>query len=176
MDLDKPIIGIGHSLGLAKLLDLKLPFKALVSLAGFTHFCQSKAFQAGTPPRILARMQAKFSLNPEQVLADFYASCGYTGPLSVAAPMNLELLQHDLCRLMTLAVDLPEIPLLAIAAESDQVCPLPSQQAQFNQITIIQGNHHFPQNDPLSTALLIQQFLKKDLFTESNASPFAAVP
>lgn len=167
LDLHKPIIGIGHSLGLAKLLDLKLPFTALVSLAGFTHFCQSRAFQAGTPLRVLARMEEKFILNPQQVLADFYVSCGYKAFPFVAQPLNLQLLQQDLSQLRTLSIDLPKIPLLAIAGKSDRVCPLSQQQAQFDPITIIQGAHHFPQVNPVQTALLIQQFLKKNFLTEA---------
>ena len=167
IDLNKPIIGIGHSLGLAKLLSLKLPLHSLISLGGVTHFAQSKTFPAGTPKRILARMQAKFCLQPQQVLADFYTSCGYSAPpfdLINLESMKTELLQQDLNQLMTLSAPLPEIPILAIAADADQVCSLSQQQAQFNNLKIIQAQHYFPHNDPVQTAALIQQFLQPFLF------------
>lgn len=160
IDLSKPLVGIGHSLGFAKLLKLNLPVQGLISLAGFTCFCQNETFQAGTPKRVLERMQGKFRLVPELVLTDFYKLCGYHHSIPLKRELNLKLLQQDLDLLIPLAHPLPTLPFLALAGETDQVCPLPLQQALFNPLSIIQGNHSFPVLRSQETASHIQSFLQ----------------
>lgn len=157
---DWPLIGIGHSLGFAKLLELDFPFDRLISLGGFTHFCQSDDFKDGTPHRVLQRMQTKFQRSPQQVLVDFQVSCGYADPILPIDSMNKQLLQEDLYKLMTVALSLPSIPCLAIAGLADQICPLRQQQALFPSVKTMQGEHNFPQAFPLETAKIIQNFLK----------------
>jgi pimeloyl-[acyl-carrier protein] methyl ester esterase len=157
---DQPLIGIGHSLGFAKLLELDFPFSRLISLGGFTRFCQTDEFEEGMSQRVLQRMQTKFKKNPQQVLIDFQVSCGYSHPILPVESINEQLLQADLDKLMTVALLLPSIPCLAIAGLADQVCPLPQQQTLFSSVKIMSGEHNFPQVSPFETAKTIQNFLR----------------
>lgn len=157
---DHYLIGIGHSLGFAKLLELNLSFDRLISLGGFTRFCQTDDFKAGTPRRVLQRMQAKFQSHPQHVLTDFQISCGYTSPHLPGESINEQALHADLLKLMTVAFPLPSIPCLAIAGLTDQVCPLSQQQSLFSTVKTVSGGHNFPQAFPGTTARLIQNFLQ----------------
>ncbi len=157
---DQPLIGIGHSLGFAKLLELDFLFSRLISLGGFNHFCQTDKFKEGMPQRVLQRMQTKFQQKPQQVLADFQILCGYTHPILPVESINEKLLQADLDKLMTVALPLPSIPCLAIAGLADQVCPLSQQHALFPSVKTVPGEHNFPQVFSLETAKTIQNFLR----------------
>lgn len=158
--VDQPLIGIGHSLGFAKLLELNFPFVRFISLGGFTRFCQTNEFKEGMPHRVLQRMQTKFQQKPQQVLADFRVSCGYTHPILPVESINEHLLQTDLDKLMTVTLPLPSIPCLAIAGLADQICPLSQQHALFPFVKTVSGEHNFPQISPLETAKIIQKFLR----------------
>lgn len=157
---DQPLIGIGHSLGFAKLLELGLSFDGLISLGGFTRFCQADDFKAGMPHRILQRMQTGFQLNPHRVLADFYTSCGYDALPHSVELMNIGLLQEDLQKLMRVTQTLPSVPFLAIAGVTDRICSLNQQQTLFPAVKTVQGGHNFPYVDFLPAAKLIQNFLR----------------
>lgn len=70
-------IGLGHSLGFAKLLSMNVQWSALISLHGFTRFAIQKAGQNGTPMRIMERMIKQFKINPHLVLDDFWRRSGH---------------------------------------------------------------------------------------------------
>ncbi len=65
-------MGIGHSLGFAKLLELPCTWASLVGLHGFTRFTAQERGQTGTPRRLVERMLNRLSTNPETVLQDFW--------------------------------------------------------------------------------------------------------
>jgi predicted esterase len=75
--LRAPCIGIGHSQGLAHLLQgANTVWCRLLSLQGFVCFVRNAHNPHGVAPRLLQHMHAMLQQNPTQVLADFYNRCG----------------------------------------------------------------------------------------------------
>ncbi|HEY1059372.1 MAG TPA: hypothetical protein VGE55_11645 [Limnobacter sp.] len=73
-------VGIGHSMGFAKLLDHCLPeeksWAHLVSLNGFTYFASTHPDQPGTPLRVLQRMLRRAQQDLPTVVEDFQTRSG----------------------------------------------------------------------------------------------------
>jgi pimeloyl-[acyl-carrier protein] methyl ester esterase len=136
-------IGIGHSLGFAKLLQSPIPLQGIISLCGFYRFAATSSWPYGIPVRSLKRMITKFKQTPTTVLKDFYDRCG----LSWAPPTTYrnDLLLQDLQNLETLWYDkLPFSILGAIASSHDLITPLPLQQSLFQNLLVIPEGGHLP--------------------------------
>lgn len=74
---DRPVIAVGHSLGLLWLLQNRpCRWDRLVAINGFTRFAKADNFQDGVPSRLLDRMIAKLTQTPAAVTSDFLARCG----------------------------------------------------------------------------------------------------
>lgn len=73
---DRPLVGVGHSLGFAWLLAQERAWDGLVSINGFPRFTSAPDFPQGVHPRVLARMQAKLARDVEGVTTDFLRRCG----------------------------------------------------------------------------------------------------
>lgn len=159
LDRTRPIIGIGHSLGFAKLFDLPFSYESVVSLGGFTHFCQTDSLKVGTPGRVLQRMLNRFQIYPQRVLQDFYRSCGFESLFANPSNLNTKLLSEDLERLMSVNINLSNVNYLALAARNDQICSLAHQQAMFTALQIMDGDHNFPMIYPRETAFSLHQYL-----------------
>lgn len=67
------IVGIGHSLGLAKLLEAQIEISHWLSLNGFSRFTAHERGQSGTPRKLVERMLTRLEQSPELVLEDFWA-------------------------------------------------------------------------------------------------------
>lgn len=83
----------GHSAGLVRLLrQPQLSARAVVSISGFTRFCQGADFEAGWHPRIVQRMIRQLAEDPSRVLTDFWAKGHATDGKSTRppAPFSLE--------------------------------------------------------------------------------------
>jgi len=79
---DKDAIFITHSMGLAWVLkNVKPSYKGLVSINGFTKFCQAEDWPEGVPQRMLSRMIRQFDKNPETVWSDFMIKSGLDNPV-----------------------------------------------------------------------------------------------
>lgn len=86
-------LAAGHSAGLLRLLMLPwLTARAVVSISGFTRFCQGADFEAGWHPRIVQRMIRQLTEDPSRVLTDFWAKGHATEGKSARppAPFSLE--------------------------------------------------------------------------------------
>lgn len=76
----RPVIGIGHSLGAARLLTQGPALAGFVAINGFTRFSAAPDFPAGTHPRVLATMRRRLLADPAAVLADFHTRAGLPLP------------------------------------------------------------------------------------------------
>jgi pimeloyl-[acyl-carrier protein] methyl ester esterase len=75
----RPVLAVGHSFGLLRLLHQSKPaFRSVVSINGFTCFAQRNDFKAGIAPRLLQRMQSKIATDASGVVKNFRALCGVT--------------------------------------------------------------------------------------------------
>ncbi|HEX4857141.1 MAG TPA: hypothetical protein VFV28_10030 [Limnobacter sp.] len=94
-----PWLGLGHSQGFQKLIELSVRWHRLFSLHGFTRFTSGPDFQEGTPPRVMSRMVQKAEQNLPLVLQDFHERCGHVPHW---ARLDEQSLLHDLRSLQAL--------------------------------------------------------------------------
>lgn len=121
-------VGIGHSLGFLKLLQLNFPLVAIIGLQGFTSFLGNDPLLHKTRNLYLQRMIKQFTNNHKKALDDFYQACGmpHNEILSGKSKkfININKLLMDL---NWLAEDhsnlLPRFPCLILGSENDTIVP-----------------------------------------------------
>lgn len=162
---DGPVVAIGHSLGVLRLL--REPAAArigLVSINGFARFAAGPDFAAGVPPRMLDRMLSRLAAQPDAVLRDFRQRCGDAAAFGTP---QLDTLTRDLQALRdedqrTALAALP-VPLLALAGAQDPIVPAAMTQATFSDAAGIRwrdtGGHLLPATDADWCAQHIRGFL-----------------
>lgn len=129
----RPVIAIGHSLGVLRLLqDLPAGCVGLVSINGFPRFGAAPDFDAGVPRRMLDRMMKRLSADPVAVVRDFRERCG---DASAFGEPRLEPLARDLQALRDEdqrdALAALPVPLLILAGRDDPIVPAAMTQAAF---------------------------------------------
>lgn len=166
---DRPLVAVGHSLGFTWALRQPVAWTAMVSVGGFARFTTAADFPHGTPPRLLERMRTRFAEEPETVHRDFVERA--LGP-RVFRPADLDaglktrgpemgdglrwLAEWDERE----ALALLDVPLLALAAEDDQIVPPAMTRAVFpDAIFCPDGGHLLPLTRPDWCAARIREFL-----------------
>jgi len=97
---DAPFVGVTHSAGLLWLLGQDLGrCRGIVAINGFACFCSRPGFDAGVPPRLLARMKQSLRMDAGATLAAFRQRIGDTAP--AAGPPHAERLAAGLEQLET---------------------------------------------------------------------------
>lgn len=112
-------IAVGHSYGFARLMRLPTPWKAAVSVNGFTRFCRRPGRASGTPARLVDAMLKRVAEAPSETVADFRRRCG--APEAHPAHLERERLAEHLALLRDLDIPLPACPVLALAAADDAI-------------------------------------------------------
>lgn len=172
-DLDPSVqwVGIGHSLGFAKLVMTTVPWHKLISLGGFTRFSSEKV-GVGVPSTILKTMQQNLREDPSQALLEFYGASGLSDQ-GIPEAIDNDLLYEDLGLLNE--IDCHErlkkmgIPTLAIASETDPIIPWPLSQASFEDIpnaqliTIDHSGHGIGYHHVKECKKYIEAFIYEDL-------------
>jgi len=116
-------IGIGHSLGLMKLMSLNIPFKCLIGLHGFVNFLGFSEQLHRRRQRELMRLTAQFHVSPESTLNQFYQRTGVDFNLPTARILNQKRLLDDLA-LLAHPVPVPMgVPLLVLGSNDDKITP-----------------------------------------------------
>lgn len=128
-----PVIAIGHSLGVLRLLrDLPSHCVGLVSINGFPRFGAAPDFDAGVPRRMLDRMMKRLSADPVAVVQDFRERCGdasaFGSPRLEPLARDLEALRDEDQRNALAALP---VPLLILAGQDDPIVPAAMTQAAF---------------------------------------------
>lgn len=128
-----PVIAIGHSMGVLRLLrDLPSHCVGLVSINGFPRFGAAPDFDAGVPRRMLDRMLKRLSTDPTAVLQDFRERCGdasaFGEPRLQPLARDLEALRDEDQRHALAALP---VPLLILAGLDDPIVPAAMTQAAF---------------------------------------------
>ncbi len=153
-------IALGHSWGFAWLMQQGQPWRAAISINGFTRFCRRPGHPEGTPARLVDAMLARLATDAPAVAADFHDRCG----MPAQAPRHLDqsaLLLH-LTRLRDLDLALPDCPTLALATDADAIVPLALARACFAQdgctLREFPGDHMQLLREPSAAADAIAQF------------------
>ena len=119
---DTDFIGVGHSIGLIKLLSLNLSFKYLVGLHGFVNFLGEDAALHRRRQRELSVLTKHCMDSPALTLQAFYQRAGvdFTAPLG---HLNQQRLLDDLALLATPIAIPKDIPLLILGSNDDKITP-----------------------------------------------------
>lgn len=167
-DIGSPVIAIGHSLGVLRLLRQLPPgCRGLVSINGFPRFAAGPGYE-GVAPRLLDRMSKRLSTDPVPVLRDFRQRCGDASDFDAPrlAPLARDLLAlREEDRRDALAA-LP-VPLLVLAGMEDPIVPAPMTQAGFAGLANAEihgregGGHLLPVSDAPWCAARIRAFIAR---------------
>ena len=165
-------LGVGHTLGFARLLALDLPWRGLVGIGGFLRFCQKPGKSGGTPTDLLDAMLARLDTTPLDVLARFHKRCGHRIDRLPALPADgLERLRTDLAHLRDLDLSRPTrpVPTLLVHALDDRIVPPDlareahvrlSEAAPGSRLELLaSGGHALPMTRPQDCQRLIRDFL-----------------
>lgn len=167
--IEGPVIAIGHSMGVLRLLrGLPPDCRGLVSISGFPRFGAAPDFDAGVPRRMLDRMVKRLSADPAAVLQDFRQRCG---DASAFGEPQLETLAQDLEALRDEdqrgALAALPVPLLILAGQDDPIVPAAMTQAAFGgragdeRHEREQGGHLLPVTDASWCARHIAGFIAR---------------
>lgn len=170
-------VGVGHSLGFARLAELPISWRGLIGLGAFLHFCPTPAHSSGTPPEVLDAMLARLDqasasgepLGALDVLARFHRRCGlkdFTTPPPDAG--GLARLRADLLALrdLDLAPERIACPTLLLHAADDRIAPLALGREAAERIpgarlaVLDSGGHALPVTQPASCLVPVQEFLR----------------
>lgn len=167
--ITRPVIAIGHSLGVMRLLrSLPSNCVGVVSINGFPRFSAAPDFEAGVPRRMLDRMMKRLSTDPAAVVQDFRERCAEASALGEPRlePLarDLELLRDDDQRSALAALP---VPLLILAGEDDPIVPAAMTQAAFGcrvgdeRHDLEHGGHLLPVSDAPWCARHIAGFIAR---------------
>lgn len=161
-------VGIGHSLGFARLLAMDVPWRGLIGLGAFLHFCTAQGQHNGTPPQTLDAMLARLESDPQDVLTRFLRRCGLAGqrPAQLDA-QGCERLRQDLILLreLNLAPQANLPPVLLLHAADDRIAPLALAKEALPLLpgarlrVFITGGHGLPQTRSADCLALTREFL-----------------
>ncbi len=162
---DGPVVAIGHSLGVLRLLREAAPARiGLVSINGFARFAAAPDFAAGVPTRMLDRMLNRLATQPDAVLRDFRQRCGdaaaFGAPRLAPLTRDLQALRDEDQRVALASL---AVPLLTLAGGQDPIVPAPLTQATFGDAAGLRwrdtGGHLLPATDTDWCARQIRDFL-----------------
>jgi pimeloyl-[acyl-carrier protein] methyl ester esterase len=123
--LKEPLIGVGHSLGFLKLLEMDLPFTHLIGLNAFTDFLGEDPFLKDKREKELSLLKRNLLKSPHTTLKNFYTRCGLKlGDFKNPQILSLNALVKDLDFLKTAVFekDFP-CPTLIINTLDDVIVP-----------------------------------------------------
>ncbi len=121
---NQAIIGIGHSMGLSKLLSMYSNFDCLIGLNGFINFlCSDQAIYQKRQTELKA-LRSSFLKDAETTLRNFYLRCGAPELIerNNFSELDIDLILSDLQWLQK-EYKLPDVPTLILSSDDDIVVP-----------------------------------------------------
>ncbi len=165
-------IGVGHSLGFAKLLGMDVPWRGIIGLGAFLRFCAAPGRTGGTPPEIVEAMLARLKEDPRDVLRRFLRRCGQrpkpSAPLLPSPDAaGVARLAGDLTLLRDLNAKPPRHvpPCLLLHARDDRIAPvaLAEEAGQAMDATLSlfdSGGHALPFVNPDECVPVLKEFIE----------------
>lgn len=116
-------VGIGHSLGLSKLLNSNQPFDYLIGLNSFVNFLGNAPHLRADRTKTLQALTTHFSASPTATLKKFYRRCGFPATYDPMFPINTPALLEEL-KTLNHTFEIPKnTKMLIIYAQDDIVVP-----------------------------------------------------
>ncbi len=121
---NQAIIGIGHSIGLSKLLSMYSNFDGLIGLNGFINFLGSDQAIYKKRQTELKALRSGFLKDADTTLRNFYVRCGAAELIEYNdfSNLDLDLILSDLQWLQK-EYKLPNVPTLILSSDDDMVVP-----------------------------------------------------
>ena len=139
---DMEFIGIGHSLGLLKLLSLNIKFAYLIGLNSFVNFLGNEEKLHLKRAQELQILKNNFIAHPIATLKHFYRTCGVSIENSKIVYINKEPLLEDLEFIAKSFALQDESKTLIIGSKDDAIVPVQVTEDNFtNYILLDQGGH-----------------------------------
>lgn len=119
------LVGIGHSLGLTKLLNLNKNFDYLIGLNSFTNFLGNDLTLRNKKAGELDMLKKNFIKCPLRTLKNFYQRCGLPSFINHAQleKLNPGKILTDLDSLFISITPPKNTPILIIGSENDEIVP-----------------------------------------------------
>lgn len=117
---DTKFIGIGHSLGLLKLLQLNINFEYLIGINSFVNFLGNDQELQTIRKNDLQVLKDNFIVSPDTTLKNFHRRCGM--PYEIKN-INKQIALNDLNLLFTKFDVSHKTPLLVIGSSDDVIVP-----------------------------------------------------
>jgi len=118
---DMLLIGIGHSLGLIKLLSINIPFQAVIGLQGFINFLGFNHDLHLRRQKDLAFLGSYFDKSSKYAIRYFHRLCGVPVQSDALEDLNIIKLKEDLEILSVGFMSIPSIPIFIIGSKDDKV-------------------------------------------------------
>lgn len=148
-------VGVGHSLGLRKLIDTEFQFDCLIGLNGFIDFLGQNPALQSQRQKELRLLTSRFVESPIETLEHFYARAGIPELLMDSLGISFDKMEFNALREALIYLNktapelpnLPTIPILLIGTQDDSIVP-PSLLADNLQtypslaLDIINGGRH----------------------------------
>lgn len=163
---NKTIIGIGHSIGLSKLLSIYSNFDFLIGLNSFVNFLGSDQVMYQKRQKELKALRSSFLKDAEATLRNFYLRCGAVELIEFNdfSNLNLGLILSDLHWLQK-EYKLPNVPTLILSSDDDIVVPRSitsdnfSKQPWVKRYSIMDAGHALGFRKPVEVYEKIMSFL-----------------
>lgn len=138
LNVDGDLIGIGHSLGMVKLINSGIKFQRMIGLNAFTNFLGNNEKLRRRRMHELNMFESELMRNPQLTMQKFYERCGYLSNSNEIK--NLNLLDLKFLKMSVIASE----NTLIITSDNDTIVPLELIQDNFsdNQIKIIKNAKH----------------------------------
>ena len=162
---DANLIGIGHSLGFAKLLLMPVKWYKLISICGFTRFAYSNTFKSGITLATIDNMAKGLASSPLRELTKFYRMSKIDYAID-ARDINFQPLADDLMLLGNLDLRLSHLSktkVLSIIASHDPIVKIGISKACFiNNKVINHVGHNLGMVKINNCVKLIRKFLEEE--------------
>ncbi len=121
---NQAIVGIGHSIGLSKLLSIYGNFDCLIGLNGFINFLGSDQTIYKKRQTELKALRSRFLNHPQTALRNFYWRCDVPELIERHdfSRLDIHLILSDLQWLQK-EYKLPNVPTLILSSDDDMVVP-----------------------------------------------------